>query len=173
MPFLLVEIGARGIAPQGREACPNTLLHLEQKSFKGRNTPIEVRFGNHKTDHAGRRNISMLWGVRSGGMNQSRKNCAINLPLIVFSVVFCVFVVLARLLASSSDSQTAVRGMLHRDPSAALRKSLEDPPIFCKDEAVKVRTHSSKNIRGCSSLVFVVIQGVGSVLLSLTCICRF
>lgn len=39
----------------------------------------------------------------------------------------------------NSDSQTAVRGMLHRDPSGALRKSLEDPPIFCKDEAVKVR----------------------------------
>lgn len=28
--------------------------------------------------------------------------------------------------------------MLHRDPSAALRKSLEDPPILCKDESVKV-----------------------------------
>ncbi|CAM9630901.1 unnamed protein product [Scytosiphon promiscuus] len=33
--------------------------------------------------------------------------------------------------------ETAVRGMLHRDPSGALRKCLEDPPILCRDEAVK------------------------------------
>lgn len=35
--------------------------------------------------------------------------------------------------------QSAVRGLLHRDPGGALRKSLEDPPIFCKDAVVKVR----------------------------------
>lgn len=48
-----------------------------------------------------------------------------------------------------SESQTAVRGMLHRDPSAALRKSLEDPPIFCKDEAVKV-SRVLRNPHGCT-----------------------
>lgn len=34
--------------------------------------------------------------------------------------------------------QTAVRGLLYRDPGGALRKALEDPPVFCKDEVVKV-----------------------------------
>ena len=37
-----------------------------------------------------------------------------------------------------SAMQNAVRGLLHRDPAAALRKALEDPPILCKDPAVKV-----------------------------------
>ena len=34
--------------------------------------------------------------------------------------------------------QTEVRGLLHRDPAGALRRSLDDPPIFCKDISVKV-----------------------------------
>lgn len=44
--------------------------------------------------------------------------------------------------------QTAVRGLLHRDPPGALRKALEHPPIFCKDEAVKV-------IEGTESVKYV------------------
>ena len=37
-----------------------------------------------------------------------------------------------------SPAQNAVRGLLHRDPAAALRKALKYPPIHCKDPAVKV-----------------------------------
>ncbi|CAN0592857.1 unnamed protein product, partial [Ectocarpus sp. 12 AP-2014] len=41
--------------------------------------------------------------------------------------------------------------MLHRDPGGALRKSLEDPPVFCKDEAVKAKS---------TECVLMVLTGV-------------
>ena len=96
---------------------------------------------NHATKHGER-----VFRVRCCGegtmagwtkRGSARSSMALASPIFARhgSCVFChVFAILL-----CSESQTAVRGMLHRDPSAALRKSLEDPPILCKDEAVKVR----------------------------------
>ncbi len=49
--------------------------------------------------------------------------------------------------------------MLHRDPSAALRKSLEDPPILCKDEAVKVRHQAAALPFGRGVVCYLPLAG--------------
>lgn len=52
--------------------------------------------------------------------------------------------------------------MLHRDPGAALRKSLEDPPIFCKDEAVKVKDSHAETRASFAMLLQVMAVRDGS-----------
>ncbi|CAM9799114.1 unnamed protein product [Discosporangium mesarthrocarpum] len=53
--------------------------------------------------------------------------------------------------AEVQQRESAVRGLLHRDPAAALRKSLENPPALCKDGLVRERS---------GECVFLVLNAV-------------